>query len=136
LNINRAGYGGNPIPKSTHPLLDSIPIIISLIQNAYTQNSSGKNGIILIGHSLGALTALAIAASKNSTLDLLGVSALGLIPEKENPLALLNLPMQSGERITLEPTPEAIDQFMGPIEFLDLNMLEDAPAMTKIFEPC
>lgn len=135
LNINRAGYGGNPIPKSKNPLLDSIPVLISLIQKAYTQNPNGKNGIILIGHSLGALTTFAIAASKDSPLDILGVAALGLIPEKETPLALLNMPQQTGERITLEPTPEAIEQFMGPMEFLDVTMLEDAPAMAKIFEP-
>ncbi len=37
-------------------------------------------------------------------------------------------------RFVVEPSPEATETFMGPMEVLDLKMLE-SPAFLSIFEP-
>jgi pimeloyl-ACP methyl ester carboxylesterase len=136
LSINRTGYAGNPIPDTPQPVLDSVPLYSSLIKKAYEEHSNGKHGIVLIGHSLGAVTALSIAAFKDEELPLLGVSALGIIPAKDHPAGLVDMLRTDPEnpRFVVEPSPEAIETFMGPPSVIDPEMLVH-PSVPQIFEP-
>jgi pimeloyl-ACP methyl ester carboxylesterase len=137
LNINRPGYGGNPIPNSKTPLVDAIPVYTKLINKVYEGHSGGKGGVILIGHSLGAATALILAALEGDKLPLLGISALGIIPSREKPTALLEALDKDPEnpRMLIEdPDPATLRKFMGIPEFLDPQILTN-PAIPEIFEP-
>jgi pimeloyl-ACP methyl ester carboxylesterase len=136
LSINRIGYAGNPIPDTAQPVLNSVSLYSSLIKKAYEVHSNGKQGIVLIGHSLGAVTALSIAAFKDEKLPLLGVSALGIIPTKDHPAELVDmLKADPGNpRFVVEASPEAIETFMGPPSVIDPEMLIH-PSMPQIFEP-
>jgi hypothetical protein len=91
LSINRVGYAQNPLPESASPVLDSIPLYSALIIKSYEEHSNGKNGIVLVGHSLCAVTSLSIAAFEGEKLPLLGVSALGIIPTKHRPAGLVDI---------------------------------------------
>ncbi|PBP23460.1 hypothetical protein BUE80_DR005581 [Diplocarpon rosae] len=135
LNINRAGYGGNPIPDTKKPLLDSISVYASLIKEACKTFSSGQHGIILIGHSLGGCLSLALAAFHDE-LPILGVSACGAIPTKEHPAMLIPLLKADPQnpRFVIAPTPESTAAFMGPPEVIDEAVLKH-PSMLTIFEP-
>lgn len=135
FRINRAGYGGNPIPEGTQPILDSIPLYSSLILKAYNENTGGQNGVVLIGHSLGAAISLSIAAFEGEKLPLLGVSALGIIPTKEHPAGLVEMLKKDPEnpRFVVEASPEAIESFMGPPGLVELSTLTH-PSMLTIFE--
>jgi pimeloyl-ACP methyl ester carboxylesterase len=136
LSINRVGYGGDPIPQTASPVLDSIPLYSALIKKAYEEHSNGKNGIVLVGHSLGAATSLSIAAFEGQKLPLLGVSALGIIPTKDHPAGLVDMLKADPEnpRFTVEASPEAIEAFMGPPSVIDQSTLVH-PSMPQIFEP-
>ena len=123
MSINRAGYGGNPIPATKKPVLDTIPLYSALIKKTYEEHSSGKNGIILVGHSLGAATALAIAAFESENLPLLGISALGITPTENHPAGLVDMLKADPEnpRLVVEPTPEgrySKEWFFLPVIFL------------------
>lgn len=91
---------------------------------------------MLVGHSLGALTSLCIAAFGGNELPLLGISALGIIPTKENPEVLVEMlkSEKSGERFVVEPSPEAIETFMGPDEVINLEAMVQE-GIESIFEP-
>jgi pimeloyl-ACP methyl ester carboxylesterase len=136
LNINRAGYGGNPIPETAQPILDSIPLYSDLIKKIYDEESSDQNGIILIGHSLGAAISLSLAAFEGDKLPLLGVSALGIIPTENHPAALVETLKADPDnpRFVVEPSVEAIETFMGPLELIDEDILVH-PSIPEIFEP-
>lgn len=136
LNINRAAYGGNPIPDTKTPILDSIPLYANLIKKTYQEYSNGQNGIILIGHSLGAAISLSLAAFHADELPLLGVSALGIIPTKDHPAGLIQMLKANPEnpRFVVEATPESTEAFMGPPEVIDQAVISD-PSMLTIFEP-
>ncbi|CZR65450.1 related to oxidoreductase, 2OG-Fe(II) oxygenase family [Phialocephala subalpina] len=136
LNINRAAYGGNPIPDTKTPILDSIPLYANLIKKTYKEHSNGQNGIILIGHSLGAAISLSLAAFHGNDLPLLGISALGIIPTKDHPTGLIQMLKADPEnpRFVVEPTPESTEVFMGPPEVIDQAVITH-PSMLTIFEP-
>ena len=136
LSINRVGYGGNPIPETIKPLLDAIPLYSALIKKTYEEHLSGRNGIVLVGHSLGAVTSLSIAAFGGEKLPLLGVSALGIIPTKKHPASLVDMLKSDPEncRLVVEASPEAVETFMGPPSVIDESILVH-PSMPKIFEP-
>lgn len=91
---------------------------------------------MLVGHSLGALTSLCIAAFGGNGLPLLGISALGIIPTKENPDILVEMlkSEEGGERFVVEPSPETIETFMGPDEVINFEaMMQEG--IESIFEP-
>ncbi len=136
MSINRVGYGGSPIPESAQPVLDSIPLYSAIIKKTYDEHSSGKNGVVLVGHSLGAATSLAIAAFEGEKLPLLGVSALGIIPTKDYPAGLVDMMKADPEnpRFVVEPSPDSVEAFMGPPSVFDSSILVH-PSMPKIFEP-
>lgn len=137
LNINRAGYGGNPVPDTKTPIFDSIPVLSKLIRKAYEENSGGKGGVIIIGHSLGAATSLIIAALEGDNLPLLGVSALGIIPNKVRPTAIVNAlnAHPESDRVPLQdPSPDTLRRFMGFPDFIDESVITD-PSVPGIFEP-
>lgn len=125
LNIDRVGYGGNPIPLSTTPLYNSAPIYADLIQQAYEQHGS-EGGIVIFGHSLGGVTALIIAATQQ--LPLLGVSALGSIPAHLAPKSsiLRDLVAFQGDRLPIntQPTEEESRRFLGTPDLFDENKLQ------------
>lgn len=133
LNINRPGYGDQDhvAPSTKTPLKDAIPLYIELISQV-----SSPNGIVLIGHSLGAFTALNIAAQAGEKLDIRGVSALGIIPARHHDPALVELvTSNTQERLEIDPSPENIELFMGPTKCLNLTVVQDAAVMVRIFEP-
>lgn len=136
LNINRAGYGGNPAPDSKQPIIDSIPLYSALIRKVYDEHCNDNNGIILIGHSLGAAISLTLAAFEGDNLPLLGISALGIIPTENHPASLVNILKADPEnpRLIVEPTLENIETFMGPLSVVDESALLH-PSMPEIFEP-
>jgi pimeloyl-ACP methyl ester carboxylesterase len=137
LNINRAGYGGNPIPESKQPLLDSIPLYSALIRKAYDEHPNGQNGIILVGHSLGAAISLSLAAFEGDKLPLLGVSSFGIIPTKNHPAYIVEAMLKANlenPRLIVEPSLEAVETFMGPFSVLDESMLM-SPSLPEVFEP-
>jgi pimeloyl-ACP methyl ester carboxylesterase len=136
LSINRPGYGGNTIPKSEDLIVESMSVIAKLINNVYHEGSNGSNGIVLIGHSLGAAIALGIAAFECENLPLLGVSALGIIPTKR-PSVLLETQLKedpNDPRIVMQPTQEVIETYLGPPSVFDQSILKH-PSMPTIFEP-
>jgi hypothetical protein len=135
LSINRTGYAGNPIPDTAQPVLDSVPLYSSLIKKTYEEASSGEHGIVLVGHSLGAVIGLSIAAFEDAKLPLLGVSVLGIIPTKDHPVGLVDMLKADPEnpRFVVEASPEAIETFMGPPSVIDPEMLVH-PSMPQIFE--
>ncbi|TVY39193.1 putative 2-oxoglutarate-dependent dioxygenase [Lachnellula occidentalis] len=136
LNINRAGYGGNPMPESKQPILDSIPLYSALITKAYDDHANGQNGIVLIGHSLGAVISLSLAAFEGQKLPILGISALGIIPTKDHPAVVVKALEADPEnpRLVFEPSPDSVETFMGPLSVLDMDVLTH-PSMLSIFEP-
>lgn len=134
--MNRTGYGGNAIPKTSKPILDSLPLYSKFIKKVYILNSSEKNGIILIGHSLGAATTLALAAYHGDDLPIIGVSALGILPTKDHPAGLIEVLKADPEnpRFVVESTPESVEAFMGPPTVIDQAVVT-SPDMLTIFEP-
>lgn len=136
MNINRAGYGGNPIPETTTPVFDSIPAYSKLINKVYKEQSGGRGGVILIGHSLGAATSLIIAALEGHNLPLLGVSVLGIIPNKVRPIAIVQALEEAPDsaRVPLDdPSPDTLRRFLGIPDFLDKDVLTH-PSIPIIFE--
>lgn len=107
-----------------------------LISKAYDEQTSGHNGIILIGHSLGAAICLSLAAFEGDKLPIIGVSALGIIPTENHPVRLVNMLKADPKnpRLVVESSIEAMETFMGPLNLVDVNILFN-PSMSKIFEP-
>lgn len=106
-----------------------------MIKRVYEESSNGKNGIVLIGHSLGAATSLSLAALDGGILPILGVSALGIIPTEHHPPSLVALMEANPEhqRFVVEASLETIETFMGPVDTIDLDAIS-SPAMLPIFE--
>ena len=124
------------MPESKQPLIDSIPLYSALIRKTYDDHTSGQNGIILVGHSLGAAISLSLAAFEGQKLPIIGVSALGIIPIKDHPAVVIKaIEADPGNpRLVFEPSPDSIETFMGPLDYLDMSILTH-PAMLTIFEP-
>lgn len=89
-----------------------------------------------MGHSLGALTSLCIAAFGGGELPLLGISALGITPTKEHPVGLIEMLKSGdgGERFVVEASPEAIESFMGPDGVINFEAVTQE-GIELIFEP-
>jgi len=134
LNVNRVGYGENPIPKTETPIFDSIPLYSHFINDVYKKHHGGKGGVILIGHSLGAAVSIIIAALEGKSLPLLGVSALGIVPTKD-PLSGITDAINASphsDRVPLgQPTEEYLRRFLGAPEFFDISKL---PQLTPIYQ--
>lgn len=135
LNIHRAGYGGNPPPSTPTPILDSVSLITALIAQVHHEQLQGQNGIILVGHSIGAAIALAIAAQSNGELPLLGVSSLGLVPTSERGLLIPDPdPDPDAARFVIEDVPTVVSRFFGPFEFLNEQVF-NSDTLQAVFEP-
>jgi len=69
-------------------------------------------------------------------LPLLGVSALGIIPTKNNPPALVESLKKDIEnpRFVVEESPEMVERFLGPPSVLDYSIFIH-PSIPTIFEP-
>ena len=135
LNINRVGYGGNPIPKSENPVFDSIPLYSELIKKAYEERSGGKGGVVLVGHSLGAATALIIAAQESDNLPILGVSALGIVPSKTPTQRVLDALEKAADadRVPMSrPSADGLLRFMGYPDYIDEEAFDEQ--LAPIFE--
>ncbi|KAK1923646.1 Alpha/Beta hydrolase protein [Papiliotrema laurentii] len=142
LNVNRIGYGGNPLPLTSTPLFDAIPTYLDLIAEAYSQQG-GQGGIVIFGHSLGGVTALAIAAVNevsakqdgSQKLPLKGVSALGSVPSALAPSEILSaLASVEGDRLPINtnPTDEEKRRFLGTPEFFEETNLDKVlPALEQ-----
>jgi hypothetical protein len=46
LNVNRIGYGGNPLPLTSTPLFDAIPTYLDLIAEAYSSYAIDVENIV------------------------------------------------------------------------------------------
>lgn len=122
LNIQRAGYGGNPIPTSKNPIIDSISVITDLITEVYRFQAGNRGGVIIFGHSLGAATTLAIAAQSEIPFPLLGVGALGCTPTNKKSGFLLNDDPANDELVVQKDFNKLFHVF-GPIEYIDEDLL-------------
>jgi pimeloyl-ACP methyl ester carboxylesterase len=133
LNISRPGYGGTPVPTSTTPLRDSVPLFIDFIDKV--QKEKGHAGIILVGHSMGGALVLSITYEAQGRLPILGVSAMGCLPSLK-PLGMLGDtdPDPENPRFIVEPDPENIKRFMGRMEWLNLDALSEE-IVAAVFEP-
>lgn len=133
LNISRPGYGGTPVPTSSTPLRDSIPVFIDFIEQVHKDKD--HTGIILVGHSIGGALALSVTHEAHGRLPILGVSAMGCLPSL-NPLGLLGEtdPEPDNPRFIVEPSPENIKRFMGRTEWLNLDALSPE-IVAAVFEP-
>ncbi|KAL7422617.1 hypothetical protein Q5752_003265 [Cryptotrichosporon argae] len=136
LNVNRPGYGSNPVPNTDQPLRTCSPLYAKLFNDVYTSHHGGSGGVILIGHSLGAATSLIIAAEQGNSLPLLGVSALGIIPTRARPDISLFEGIFADDAVQKIPLPEVptatdLKLFMGAPDFFDLA---DLPRLEGIFE--
>lgn len=136
LNVNRPGYGTNPIPSTSRPVFSTPPLYAQLINDAYDNHHKGSAGVILIGHSLGAATSLILAALEGDNIPLRGVSALGVVPAKTRPdLSLFEGVFSDAkvERLPLptEPTAQDLKLFLGAPEFFDVAQL---PRTEGVFE--
>ncbi|WOO81626.1 uncharacterized protein LOC62_03G005149 [Vanrija pseudolonga] len=136
LNVNRPGYGTNPIPSTSRPVFSTPPLYAQLINDAYDNHHKGSDGVILIGHSLGAATSLILAALEGDNIPLRGVSALGVVPAKTRPdLSLFEGVFSDAkvERLPLpaEPSAQDLKLFLGVPDFFDLAHL---PRLEGVFE--
>ncbi|KAJ5238333.1 hypothetical protein N7468_002952 [Penicillium chermesinum] len=136
LNVQRPAYGGTPVPATTKPLQDSIPLITDLINQAYQEHAGGKGGIVIIGHSAGAAVAVAIAAQPDSPLPIVGLSVLGLVPvEQDNLLIPRPDPDPENPRLSAEHMPPSASEFMGPLQYLNGDVFGNVAMIKTVFEP-
>jgi len=137
LNIQRPAYGGTPMPSSTKPLFDSIPLVTELIDQAYWDHAGGKGGVILVGHSVGAALAVAIAAQSDSQLPVIGLSLVGLVPTPSRSQLIPDPdPDPENPRLSPESMSAMASDFMGPMKYLNREIFSDGATLKKIFEPC
>lgn len=135
LNIQRPGYGGNPIPTVALPVLASIPLITELIAQVYRSQTESCNGVILVGHSLGAAIALAIAAQSDCQFPVIGVSVLGVVPTLDTGILIPDPdPEPDNLRVPLGDVPAMVSRFFGPFECLDEKVFT-ADTLRVVFEP-
>ncbi|KAJ5288892.1 Oxidoreductase 2OG-Fe(II) oxygenase family [Penicillium angulare] len=124
LNIQRSGYGDNPIPRTQTPIIDSIPVITNLIGQVYRNEVGNQEGVIIFGHSLGAATTFAIAAQSELPFPLLGVGGLGIVPSLGKTGFLPDVdPAPEGDRIVIPDIGKLFSLMFGPIEYIDGNLL-------------
>ncbi|KAJ6014789.1 Oxidoreductase 2OG-Fe(II) oxygenase family [Penicillium herquei] len=124
LNIQRAGYGGNPLPTSKTPIADSISVITDLIDEVYRYQVGNRGGVIIFGHSLGGATTLAIAAQSELPFPLLGVGALGIVPSPtKSGLFQEENPAPKGRRsVVKKETKSLFTRMFGPIKYIDEDL--------------
>lgn len=135
LNIQRAGYGGNPLPTTATPVANSLPVITDLIRQVYQCQVEGEGGVILVGHSLGAAIALAIAAQSELPFPLLGVSALGIVPTPQKDLVLPDPdPTPDEPRVAISDLHLDATAFLGPLDLVD-DAAFTADVLMTAFEP-
>lgn len=135
LNIQRAGYGGVPLPTTPSPLIDAVPLITKLIANVRDAEQESQGGVILVGHSMGAAIALAIAAQSKPPFPVLGVSALGAVPSPEKGTLLPDPdPAPHEPRYVIEDVPTVIETFFGPFECLNEDVFT-GDILKAVFEP-
>jgi pimeloyl-ACP methyl ester carboxylesterase len=135
LNVQRPGYGGNPIPTVASPIGSSVALITDLIARVY-HTQTDEQGVILVGHSIGAAIALAIAAqSDRQSFPVLAVSALGVIPTLQRDILLPDPDLESDDpRFVVKDVPTLVSRFFGPFECLD-ERLFTADTLKASFEP-
>lgn len=132
LNIQRPGYGGNALPTSKTPLSDSLSVITELISQVHDKHAN--SGVILVGHSIGAAIALAIAAQSNP-FPVLGASVLGVVPTPERDLLIPHPDPQPDEpRFVIDEVITRILRFFGPFECLNEGIFT-GDNLQAAFEP-
>ncbi|KAJ5115695.1 Major facilitator superfamily domain general substrate transporter [Penicillium angulare] len=124
LNIQRSGYGDNPIPRTQTPIIHSIPVITNLIGQVYRNEVGNQEGVIIFGHSLGAATTFAIAAQSELPFPLLGVGGLGIVPSQGKTGFLPDVdPAPEGDRVVIPDIGKLFALMFGPIEYIDDKLL-------------
>lgn len=136
LNVQRPGYGGNPIPAIASPIRSSVALITDLISRVYCSQTEPQRGVILVGHSIGAAIALAIAAQSDcQSFPVLAVSALGVVPTLQQGLLLPDPDLESDEpRFVIDDVPTVVSRFFGPFECLDEKVFT-GDTLRAAFEP-
>ncbi|MBP2334108.1 pimeloyl-ACP methyl ester carboxylesterase [Saccharothrix coeruleofusca] len=79
IAVDRPGYGGStPVPLGDSPYLANAATVDHLIGELWQTHGAGTAGIVLVGHSIGAQVALAIAGGR-PRWPLLGLSVSGCL---------------------------------------------------------
>lgn len=126
VSFDRPGYGASgKLPPQENTFERQAELLGAAIREV-----AGDSGILLVGHSIGGMIALTIAAMDDGPA-LLGVSATGMgavIPSGGASEQLAEAAASSGEDVIALP-PEACDPVMfGPLDTFDPRVLDAAHA--------
>jgi alpha-beta hydrolase superfamily lysophospholipase len=112
-----------------------VTLITDLISRVYRSETNPQRGVILVGHSIGAAIALAIAAQSDcQSFPLLAVSALGVVPTLRD--LLLDPDPESDEpRSVIEDVLTVVPRFFSPFECLNEKVFT-GDTLKAAFEPC
>jgi alpha-beta hydrolase superfamily lysophospholipase len=106
-------------------------LISDLSSRVYRSETNPQRGVILVGHSIGAAIALAIAAQSDcQSFPLLVVSALGVVPTLLDPD-----PESDAPRFVIRDVSTVVSRFFGPFECLNEKVFT-GDTLRAAFEPC
>ena len=128
--LDRPGYGAS---SRLEPAENTFERQAELLAGAIAQlaASEGSSGVVLIGHSIGGMIALTVAARDSSAFGLLGVSATGMgsrIPPGGASEGLAAAAVASGQAEVAPPAEQCDPIMFGPPGTWDPAVLEAAHA--------
>jgi len=126
VTFDRPGYGASAaLPPEENTFERQAALLGAAIREV-----GGDSAVLLVGHSIGGMIALTIAAMSDGPA-LLGVSATGMgayVPSGGGADELTDAAVSSGQEVVTVP-PEALDSVMlGPPETFDFAVLDAAHA--------
>lgn len=130
LALDRPGYGASAsLPTEVQTLDGQIPLVRQAIETAWSSYGQGTAGIVLVGHSLGGMVSLLLAAQQPHE-QLLGVHVTGSGPvSNEAVQAAISTTPPTNE----SPRMEGPNPFMGPVWTYPEGVSLEAPELTAPF---
>jgi pimeloyl-ACP methyl ester carboxylesterase len=123
LAVDRPGYGvSSPLPKENQDVASQAQILWDAIDKFLPIRAPGK-GAFLVGHSLGSVVALQMAAYPSTHSSLLGVSFAGL-PTLRDPSEAKRLATAYSNKEVV-PSGQVKSRYFGPAETFEAGILED-----------